>query len=222
MCGRFTLTVDPGELQDAFPGFVNTTTFKPRYNIAPTQPVAVIPNLKESSIDYYIWGLIPSWAKDPEIGSKLINARAETLSEKPSFRTAFRRRRCLVLADGFFEWKTIPGQQTKIPMFIHLKTGRVFAFAGLWEIWSPADGSEIRSCTIITTQPNQLLQNIHNRMPVILPPESYSAWLDPEERSPASLTNLLAPYPAEEMDAYPVSRLVNSPQNDVPECVQPA
>jgi putative SOS response-associated peptidase YedK len=165
--------------------------------------------------------LIPSWAKDPEIGSRLINARSETLAEKPSFRSAFRRRRCLILADGFYEWKTIPGEKSKLPMFIHLKNGKVFAFAGLWEIWSAPDGSEIRSCTIITTQPNEMMQSIHNRMPVILPINAYKDWLDPEERTPESLSQWLAPYPAGEMEAYPVSKLVNSPQNDVPECIQP-
>jgi putative SOS response-associated peptidase YedK len=221
MCGRFTLTVDPGELQEAFPGFTNKSSFAPRYNIAPTQPIAVIPNLNVPQLDYYLWGLIPSWAKDPEIGSRLINARSETLAEKPSFRSAFRRRRCLVLANGFFEWKTTPGEKTKTPMFIHLKTGECFAFAGLWEIWSPPDGSEIRSCTILTTQPNELMQPIHNRMPVILPTTAFKDWLDPEERAPESLSKWLLPYPAEQMEAYPVSRMVNSPQNDVPECILP-
>jgi putative SOS response-associated peptidase YedK len=221
MCGRFTLTLDPGELQDMIPGFVNQSTFTPRYNIAPTQPVAVITNSNVPQLDYYLWGLIPSWAKDPEIGSRLINARSETLAEKPSFRAAFRRRRCLVLANGFFEWKAVPGEKSKTPMFIHLKTGKCFGFAGLWEIWSSPDGSEVRSCTIITTQPNELMQPIHSRMPVILPSAAYKDWLDPEERASESLIQWLSPYPADEMEAYPVSRLVNSPQNDVPECVLP-
>ena len=221
MCGRFTLSVDPGELQDMFPDFVNQSTFRPRYNIAPTQPVAVITNSNVHQLQYYLWGLIPSWAKDPEIGSRLINARSETLAEKPSFRSAFRRRRCLIPANGFFEWQAVPGEKSKTPLFIHLKTGKCFAFAGLWEIWSSPDGSEIRSCTIITTQPNELMQSIHNRMPVILPSAAYKDWLDPEERTAESLIKWLSPYPADEMEAYPVSRLVNSPQNDVPECVQP-
>ena len=221
MCGRFTLTADPGELQEAFPGLVISAQINPRYNIAPSQPVAVIPNTAEYKLDFFLWGLIPSWAKDPEIGNRLINARAETLTEKPSFRTAFRRRRCLILADGFYEWKAVPDQKSKIPMFVHLRTGGVFAFAGLWDIWQSPDGSEIRSCTIITTQPNELMKNIHNRMPVILPPEAYKDWLDPEERNPALLLKWLVPYDASEMEAYPVSRLVNSPQNDVSECIQP-
>jgi putative SOS response-associated peptidase YedK len=221
MCGRFTLSVDPGELQEAFPGFINKSSFSPRYNIAPTQPVAVITNSTVPQLDYYLWGLIPSWAKDPEIGSRLINARSETLAEKPSFRSAFRRRRCLIPANGFFEWKAIPGEKSKVPMFIHLKPAKCFAFAGLWELWSAPDGSEIRSCTIITTEPNELMETIHNRMPVILPSTAFTDWLDPNERTPESLVKWLAPYPAGEMEAYPVSRLVNSPQNDVPECVQP-
>lgn len=222
MCGRFTLTVDPGDLQEAIPELSKMYPIKPRYNIAPTQPVAVIANTAEYKLDFYNWGLIPSWAKDPEIGSRLINARAETLAEKPSFRSAFRRRRCLILADGFYEWKTAPDLKSKIPMFIHLKTSRVFAFAGLWELWSSSDGSEIRSCTIITTQPNELMQTIHNRMPVILPPEAYKDWLDPEDRNPATLSKWLSSFPSEKMEAYPVSRLVNSPQNDVPDCIKPA
>jgi putative SOS response-associated peptidase YedK len=125
----------------------------------------------------YKWGLIPSWSKDPSIGDRMINARAETLAEKPSFRNAFRRRRCLILADGFYEWKQIPGMKSKQPMFIRLKDENPFAFAGLWEIWSSPDGSEIRSCTIITTQPNSLIESIHNRMPVILPADAYPIWL---------------------------------------------
>ena len=221
MCGRFTLTIDPGELQEAFPGLTSINNFAPRYNIAPTQPVAVIPNSNNPQLDFYLWGLIPSWAKDPEIGSRMINARSETLAEKPSFRSAFRRRRCLILADGFYEWKTLLGEKSKLPMFIHLKNRKIFAFAGLWEIWSSPDGSEIRSCTIVTTQPNEMMQSIHNRMPVILPVEAYEDWLDPNERASESLSHWLSPYPAGEMEAYPVSKLVNSPQNDVTECIQP-
>jgi putative SOS response-associated peptidase YedK len=220
MCGRFTLTADPGDLQDAFPGLHIQVPIKPRYNIAPLQPVAVIANLPEFSLDYFHWGLIPSWAKDPEIGNRLINARSETLAEKPSFRSAFRRRRCLIPADGFFEWKATPDQKAKTPMYIKLKSVRLFAFAGLWEIWSSPDGSQIYSCTIITTQPNALIETIHNRMPVILPADAYKDWLDPSERSPESLSHWLSPFPAEEMESYPVSRLVNSPQTDIPECIK--
>lgn len=221
MCGRFTLTADPGVLQEAFPEINIQVPVKPRYNIAPTQPVAVITNLPELRLGYFHWGLIPSWAKDPEIGSRLINARSETLAEKPSFRSAYRRRRCLIPADGFYEWKVDPGQKAKTPMYIKLKSNLPFAFAGLWELWSSPDGSQIYSCTIITTQPNALMENIHNRMPVILPKTAYKEWLDPSERSPESVAHLLVPYPAEEMEAYPVSRLVNSPQVDVADCIKP-
>ena len=193
----------------------------PRYNIAPTQPVAVITNHSPNKLDYFTWGLIPSWAKDPEIGSRLINARAETLAEKPSYRNAYRRRRCLILADGFYEWQEMPNSKGKQPVYIYIKDHQIFAFAGIWEIWNAPDASQIYSCSIITTQPNALIQPIHNRMPVILPPEAYSHWLDPDECQPADLDPLLVPYPAEQMAAYPVSRQVNAPQVDTPECIAP-
>jgi len=163
--------------------------------------------------------LIPSWAKDPVIGSRMINARAESLAEKPSFRSAFRRRRCLVLADGFYEWRKDGARKT--PMYIKLASGRPFAFAGLWENWFSPDGSNILSCTIITTQPNTLMEPIHNRMPVILPPEAYPVWLSPSEQDPARLSALLSPYPPAQMTAFPVSTLVNSPANDSPGCIIP-
>ncbi len=218
MCGRYTLTVDPKILQAEF-GVSVPENLAPRYNIAPTQPVPVILAEKgEPQFDVFRWGLIPSWAKDPRIGNKLINARAETIAEKPSFRTAFRRRRCLIPADGFFEWQKTP--HGKQPVFIHLKNRLPFAFAGLWERWLSPDGSEILSCTIITTIPNELLKNIHNRMPVILSPDNRYQWLD-ETQSPQNLLPLLKPYPAAEMAFYPVSKLVNSPANDNPACVEP-
>ncbi|HEC61303.1 MAG TPA: SOS response-associated peptidase [bacterium] len=222
MCGRFTLTADMNALQESFPWLSIPTGLEPRYNIAPSQPVAVVPNDGVNQMDFFVWGLITSWAKDPRIGNRMINARAETLAEKPSFRAAFRRRRCLVLADGFYEWRKDPGIKTKTPMYLHLKSKEPFAFAGLWEIWHSKDGSEVRSCNIITTQPNSLVQSIHNRMPVILPREAYSKWLKPGEQDPTQLSPLLLPYPAEEMIAYPVSRLVNKPQNDRPQCIIPA
>ncbi len=218
MCGRYTLTANPKTLQAEF-GIPVPENLAPRYNIAPTQPVPVI--VAENGaprLDVFRWGLIPSWAKDPRIGNKLINARAETIAEKPSFRAAFRRRRCLIPADGFFEWqRTSRGKQ---PLFIHFKNRRPFAFAGLWEQWLSPDGSEILSCTIITTAPNELLKNIHNRMPVILPAESRNLWLD-ESQPPQNLLSLLKPYPAPEMAFYPVSKLVNSPANDNLACVEP-
>lgn len=221
MCGRFTLTLEPGELREAFPGVEIPGAMTPRYNIAPSQPVAVIPNDGKNKLDFFVWGLIPSWAKDPAIGNRMINARAETLAEKPSFRAAYRRRRCLVLADGFYEWRKEPGSKPKTPMYIQMESKEPFAFAGLWEIWHSADGSEVRSCNIITTEPNGLVKQIHNRMPVVLPKEAYQLWLAPEEKDPSELQGLLAPFPAAEMMAYPVSRTVNSPANDGPECVEP-
>jgi putative SOS response-associated peptidase YedK len=221
MCGRFTLAVDPGRLRESFPDTTIPDDLPRHYNVAPTQPVAVIPNDGQSKLDFFLWGLIPSWAKDPAVGNRMINARAETLAEKPAFRSAYRRRRCLVLADGFYEWRQEPGRTTKQPMYIQLKSKEPFGFAGLWEIWHNGDGSEIRSCTIITTSPNRMMEEIHNRMPVILPRQAHSLWLAQEELSPKELNPLLVPYPDEEMTAYPVSRMVNSPQNDVPECILP-
>lgn len=221
MCGRFTLTVDPGQLQTAFPWVEVPDQITPRYNIAPTQAVAVIPNDGRNRLDFYIWGLIPSWSKDPQIGNRMINARSETLAEKPSFKTAFRRKRCMILADGFYEWQSQEGSKAKIPMYIKLQTGAPFAFAGLWDIWYSPDGSEIRSCTIITTEPNTLLRKIHNRMPVILQEDTFATWLDPEEKNPHELQQLLVPLPSDLMRAYPVSRAVNNPANDSPDCISP-
>jgi len=223
MCGRFTLTVSPEQLLGAFPGLnIPLEAHRPRYNIAPSQPVGVIPNDGENRLDYFTWGLIPSWAKDPRIGNRMINARAETVAEKPSYRAAFRRRRCLILADGFYEWKKEIDRKAKTPFYIQLETGEPFALAGLWEVWNSPDGSQILSCTIITTEPNEMVAKVHNRMPVILPKEAYSHWLTPGETDPRELQPLLKPYPAEEMAAFPVSTLVNSPANDLPACVTPA
>lgn len=221
MCGRFTLTIDPYHLQEAFPWAVIPNDLNPRYNIAPSQPIAVIPNTGDNVVSMYKWGLIPSWSKDPSIGDRMINARAESLAEKPSFRNAFRRRRCLILADGFYEWKQIPGAKSKQPVYLRMNDGKPFAFAGLWELWSSPDGSEIRSCTIITTRPNALIEPIHNRMPVILSPDFYGLWLKPEDQPIAELNKLLEPYPANDMVAYPVSKLVNTPQYDTPELIKP-
>ncbi|HUF39959.1 MAG TPA: SOS response-associated peptidase [Anaerolineales bacterium] len=222
MCGRFTLTASPEQLQEAFPDFAVPGQMSARYNIAPTQPIAVVPNTGENRIDFFVWGLIPSWAKDPSIGNRLINARGETLGEKPSFRSAYRRRRCLVLSDGFFEWVAVPGEKAKQPHYITLEGGRPFAFAGLWEQWFSPDGSEIKSATIITTEPNSLVAKLHNRMPVILHPDDYARWIDPAERDPEGLQDLLAPYPASEMRHHPIARTVNSPANDLPEIIQPS
>ncbi len=222
MCGRFTLTVDPADLKEQYQGASFPGKFAPRYNIAPSQAVLAIPNDGKNAADFFLWGLIPSWAKDASIGSRMINARGETLAEKPSYRGVYKYKRCLIPADGFYEWKSQPGTKTKIPYFIHMKDGKPFAFAGLWDEWHAADGAPLRTCTIITTSPNPLMASIHDRMPVIVKPENYAEWLDEAPRSPDSLQHLIAAFPAEEMEAYPVSALVNSPSNDQAECLQPA
>lgn len=221
MCGRYTLWVQLGDLLKAFPDFKFPESMPERYNIAPSQQVAVVPNDGQQQVQFFRWGLVPSWAKDPTIGDRMINARSETAAEKPAFRAAYQRRRCLILADGFYEWRAEPGSRTKTPMYVRMASGAPFAFAGLWELWRP-DDTPLYSCTILTTTPNDLLAPIHNRMPVILPSAAYDRWLDPAEQRPGAFQDLLAPYPAEEMVAYPVSRYVNSPSNDSPACIAPA
>lgn len=222
MCGRFTLTVDASELQEQFP-WINIPNIEivPRYNIAPTQPVAVIPNDGKNNLDFYLWGLIPSWSKDPTIGNRMINARSETLAEKPSFRNAFKRRRCLIPASGFYEWSLNKEKNQKTPFYILRKDNRVFSFAGLWEIWYDPDGSEIRSCTIITTQPNSLIRPLHNRMPVILDEANYEEWLAADEQNPDELSRLLTSYSPELMQAYPISVAVNNPKIDQAALIEP-
>lgn len=219
MCGRFTLTVDPQVIQQEFGVQTVAADLKPRYNIAPTQPVAVVVNDGGRRLEMFRWGFIPFWARDPAIGNRMINARAETVAEKASFKNSLKNRRCLVVADGFFEWRK--EAQGKTPFYIRLASGRPFAFAGLWDTWSPKEGDPVRSCTIITTAPNEFMASIHNRMPVILTPAAVDRWLDPDESSPEALQPLLQPYPAELMMGYPVSRVVNSPANDSPVCIEP-
>ena len=220
MCGRYTLTSSGDAVAEAF-DLAAVPELAPRFNIAPTQEVAAV-RLPEGgggrTLDLLRWGLIPFWAKDPGIGNKMINARSETVAEKPAFKNAFKRRRCLVPADGFYEWrKELEGP--KQPFFIHLRRGGPFAIAGLWEHWEGPDGV-IDSCTLLTTSPNQLMEPLHDRMPVILHREDFDLWLDPAVRDPERLTHLLAPYPAEEMEAWPVSRFVNRPGNDSPRCIE--
>jgi putative SOS response-associated peptidase YedK len=195
---------------------------QPRYNIAPTQPVATVRTARGSGdreMVFLRWGLVPSWSKDPSIGSRMINARSETVADKPAFRAAFRRRRCLVPADGFYEWQKQNGW--KQPFYIHLREGRPFAFAGLWEFWKGEGDVIIESCTLLTTEPNDLIRPLHSRMPVILHPQQYDLWLDPGLDAPERLRPLLRPYPFADMEAYPVSRFVNKPQNDDPRCIEP-
>ncbi|MGH7409756.1 MAG: SOS response-associated peptidase [Candidatus Methylomirabilis sp.] len=222
MCGRFTRTVDLQTVARRFGVHAmmdEGIASPPRYNIAPTQAVIVVGDDGQRFLIQMRWGLIPSWAKDPAIGNRMINARAETLAVKPAFRVALRKRRCLVVADGFYEWQQ--RGRGKQPVYIVLKTREPFSFAGLWETWTAPEGKEIKSCTIITTEANELLKPIHDRMPVILTREAEAIWLDPSIQEPVKALPLLKPYPSEEMEVYPVRRLVNSPNNDTPECIVP-
>jgi putative SOS response-associated peptidase YedK len=221
MCGRFTQTASPEVIAEQFK-ITNPPLFTPRYNIAPSQPIAAIRIDADTATRTLVmlrWGLIPSWAKDPKIGNQCINAKAETVAEKPSFRSAFKKRRCLVIATGFYEWQ-VQGR-AKQPIWIGLRSKRPFAFAGLWEQWKPAEGEPLETCTIITTEPNDLMAPIHNRMPVILSPASYDQWLDLSFQHVEPLKALLRPYPSEELTAYPVSTLVNNPRHDASQCLEP-
>mgnify|MGYP001309494672 FL=1 len=221
MCGRFTQTASPEVIAEQFK-ITNPPLFTPRYNIAPSQPIAAIridPDTATRTLVMLRWGLIPSWAKDPKIGNQCINAKAETVAEKPSFRSAFKKRRCLVIATGFYEWQ-VQGR-AKQPIWIGLQSKRPFAFAGLWEQWKPPEGEPLETCTVITTEPNDLMAPIHNRMPVILSPASYDQWLDLSFQQIEPLKALLRPYPSEELTAYPVSTLVNNPRHDASQCLEP-
>ncbi len=198
---------------------------KLRFNIAPTQDVAVVRKTADDPQRQLVmlhWGLIPSWAKEAKLGQRMINARGETVAEKPSFRAAFKRRRCLVLADGYYEWQKPAAKGTKKqPYYIHMQDDRAFAFAGLWEYWEGASSSgPIESCTIITTDSADLTADIHDRMPVILPPEAYELWLDPELQDKDPLLPLLAPYAGDDLQAAPVSTHVNSVRNDDASCIE--
>ena len=220
MCGRFALKTPPRSIQQHF-DIPETIDLSPRYNIAPSQDIVVIRHLSGKDyrqLDMLRWGLIPGWAKDMKISYRMINARAETLAQKPSFSAAFKKRRCLIAADGFYEWRHLG--KTKQPYFVHMKNGAVFGFAGLWESWTSPGGSIVESCTIITTSANDLVRKIHDRMPVILHPQKYAAWLN-QESWENSLLPLLVPYPASEMESYRVSSEVNNPKNNIPACLQP-
>ena len=219
MCGRFTSSA-PGDIVAQTFGLSDVPVLVPRYNLAPTQDVPVIRRRDGTSkLDLLRWGLIPAWAKDATIGSRLINARAETAAEKPAFRAAFGQRRCIIVATGFYEWaRTRGGKQ---PWLIRFRDGRPFALAGLWEAWHGRDGI-LETCTIITTEPNELMATLHNRMPVILHPRDHAKWLDASHQTPENLLTLIKPYPADAMSAHPVSTLVNNPSNDSPELVVPA
>jgi len=247
MCGRFTLRAAPQEVAKHFSLF-DVPTFSPRYNIGPGQVVGAIrakaleaPQAVAISDDmklqpdggepsspsvtpprewaWFRWGLIPHWSSDPSIANRLINARAETVSSKPAFRSAARYRRCLIPADGFYEWKS-EGRR-KQPFFIRLRGDKLFAMAGLWDRWHAPTGEVVETCTILTVQPNRVLAELHNRMPLILPPEAYSVWLDPSVTQFEALQDWLKPYPEEEMELVPVSTYVNAIHNEGARCIQP-
>ncbi|AFV02193.1 MULTISPECIES: SOS response-associated peptidase [unclassified Dehalobacter] len=218
MCGRFTLTLTFQEVAEILK-ITDEIDWKPRYNIAPMQPILAMTNDGMNHVKLFQWGLVPFWAKDPSSGSKMINARAETVDTKPSFKNSFQTKRCLVLADGFYEWKR--EGKSKIPYRFTLKDRNVFGFAGIWDSWTSLDGKTIDSCSIITTEANALMASIHDRMPVILDKEKEEIWLDPTLSDPILLKSLLIPYNAKQMNHYEVSPKVDSPKYDLNECIQP-
>lgn len=220
MCGRYTLTAEPALLEDRFACRLSDVAYRASYNIAPGQAVvAVVGAAAELRAGLLRWGLVPSWAKDPQIGYRMINARAETVAEKPSFRRALRQRRCLIPADGFYEWRREGRHKT--PMYIRLRSGEPFAYAGIWERWHGPDGTPLSTCAILTTAANTLMQPIHQRMPVILDRAAESLWLDGEVTDPQALLPLLAPFASEAMQAYEVSSEVNSARHNSPACIAP-
>jgi len=221
MCGRFTLFEADKILSKEF-GVSGVPPLSPRYNIAPSQPIAAVRTPHTGGgreLALLRWGLIPSWSKDPAIGNRLINARAETVQEKPSFRNAFRRHRCLIPTNGFYEWQR--QERGKQPYFVRMRDERIFAFAGLWDRWESPDDGVIETCAILTTAANAVLAPIHGRMPVILPQAEYARWLDPALKDPDSLSPLLVPFPPEGMLAIPVSPRVNAPSTDDEKCIAP-
>jgi putative SOS response-associated peptidase YedK len=222
MCGRYTIAIPPEQLAERFNATLPAEPLPARYNAAPGQqlPILLNENQDQRPVQLVRWGLIPYWAKDHKTDYRMINARSETLEDKPAFRKSLHKRRCLVLADSFYEWQKTP--DGKVPTRILLKSGEPFAMAGLWETWTSKEtGEVIRSFTIITTEPNDLMASIHNRMPVILPPEHEDAWIAGED-APKDWRDLLRPYPADLMKAYPVSTLVNSMKNDSVALIAPA
>jgi putative SOS response-associated peptidase YedK len=241
MCGRFTLRASREVIAEQF-SLLEVPPLSPRYNIAPRQPVGIVraqvgvadaadrsqgdwpetpvAKMPFRQLTFARWGLIPSWARDPAIGDRLINARAETLSTKPAFRQAFRYRRCLIPADGFYEWAREGNR--KRPYFFRLPGDQLFAFAGLWDRWEGADHSVLETCTIITTEANDIVRPIHDRMPVILPPEAYDVWLDPQITQPEKLVANLRPFSAEKLEVIPVGTWVNNPTFEDPRCILPA
>jgi len=222
VCGRFTLRAAPEAVAEHF-GLADPPELSARYNIAPGQAVATIRAVgggEPPVCEFRTWGLVPAWAKSPAIGQRMINARAETVAAKTAFRSAFRQRRCLIPADGFYEWAS--GSKPKQPYHIAREDGALFGFAGLWELWRSQEGRAVESCTIITAAANATLRPVHDRMPVILDPADYASWLDPGQGDVDRLRELLVPCPEESLVLQTVGLLVNDPRNEDPECVAPA
>ena len=223
MCGRFTNKAKPEQIKKEFKiGNKNPNLYQPRYNIAPSQMIEVVFEPEnERILSPLKWGLVPHWAKDAEIGNRMINARAETLTEKPSFREAFKSRRCIIPASGFYEWQK-KSTGAKQPFYFYLKDKEVFGFAGLWEEWiDKQTGEALETCTIITTEANEVLKPAHERMPVILKPEVYDDWLDEKMKDERNMEEVLIPYPAGEMTSHAVSKSVNIPDSDSDELIRP-
>ena len=218
MCGRYSFAPELKIVNEHYDITVNDYVPERNYNCAPSQQLPVVSNDNPGELSKYHWGLIPFWAKDKKIGYKMINARGETITEKPSFRNAFKKRRCLVPADAFYEWKRMTGSKEKIPYRIYLKDQPLFSMAGIWEIWKNPEGEYIRSFSIITTTPNKLMAEIHDRMPVILSKDDEKKWLESSDQE--ELLGLIRPFPATEMDAYRISTLVNSPGNNSKEIIE--
>ncbi|MFZ3071278.1 MAG: SOS response-associated peptidase [Anaerolineaceae bacterium] len=224
MCGRFSMAIDSDDIQTALALGNIPENWRRRYNIAPSQDVAVVFDPESRDVTWMRWGLVPFWAKDPSIGSKMINARAETIAEKPSYKQSFKHKRCLILADGFYEWKKVGKTSKKgsIPFYFSLKNGDPFAFAGLWDDWEPKGLSPepgMTTCTIITCPANALVSPIHDRMPVILTGDQAWDWLKTDNE--AALMSMLKPAPADLLQDWEVSKAVNDPKNDTTACVQP-
>jgi putative SOS response-associated peptidase YedK len=221
MCGRFVLEKTPEQLMKVY-RLSSSPDLPPRFNIAPSQQIAAVrqQNGGDRELTFLQWGLIPSWSKDPAIGYKMINARSETVHEKPSFKQAFLARRCIIPASGFYEWEKV-GKE-KVPHYIHLRDGDVMSLAGLWERWKSPEGKELETCTILTTAANSLIKKVHDRMPVILHRAEFGIWLNRESDEINRLTELFHPYPSDQLEEYVVTKAVSSPSNDSSECIIPA
>jgi len=221
MCGRYVLHVYLSEITDQFEIYEVEWVWEPNYNIAPGNNVAGIIKNGSNRLKALRWGLIPHWAKDESVGYRMINARAETLAEKPAFRRAFQKQRCIIPANGFYEWCHEENKKKKTPYYISLRSGKLMGFAGLYETWKSKDNRLITSCTIITTKPNEVVQPLHNRMPVILEPDKREMWLDKTIQDPLELLPLLKPYDAKEMISFEVSDKLNSTKFNRPDCIKP-